>query len=183
MSTQRIFIAGHKGMVGSALVRLLQIQNIELARGSNSDPLSKYEQEATWVTESGVWQLVLASQTELAEQFRLWFTGEVLPQLARAGTYSMQPQLPSSATNDELQALQFEHFAAQAEAERQRAENLRLQSRLLRLELASKAHQVARELGLSVAPGQHTAAQLALDAAALPAHVSENSFATAGEYL
>ena len=163
--------------------RRRQIQNIELARGSNSDPLSKYEQEATWVTESGVWQLVLASQTELAEQFRLWFTGEVLPQLARTGTYSMQPQLSSSATNDELQALQFEHLAAQADAERQRAENLRLQSRQLRLELALKAHHVARELGLSMTPGQRTAAQLALDAAALPAHVSENSFTTAGEYL
>jgi GDP-L-fucose synthase len=30
MSTQRIFIAGHKGMVGSALVRLLQIQKVEI---------------------------------------------------------------------------------------------------------------------------------------------------------
>ena len=159
------------------------MQNIELPRGTESVPLSKYEQEATWVTESGVWQLVLASQTELAEQFRLWFTGEVLPQLVRTGTYSMQPQVPSSATNDHLQALQFEQFAAHAEAERQRAENLRLQSRLLRLQLASTAHQVAKELELSLTPGQQAAAQLALDAAALPAHVSDNSFTTAGEYL
>lgn len=30
MSTPRIFIAGHKGMVGSALVRLLQTQNFEI---------------------------------------------------------------------------------------------------------------------------------------------------------
>ena len=42
---------------------------------------------------------------------------------------------------------------------------------------------MAQELGLSLTPGQHTAAQLALDAAALPANVSENSFTTAGEYL
>jgi len=129
-----------------------------------------------------VWQLVLASQTELAEQFRLWFTSEVLPQLARTGTYSMQPQL-QDASNQDLQALQFEQMAAHADAERQRAENLRLQSRLLRLQLASQAHQVAQELGLSMTPGQQAAAQLALDAAALPAHVSENSFTTAGEYL
>jgi prophage antirepressor-like protein len=162
--------------------RRQQLQNIELSRGGNSPPLSKYEQEATWVTEAGVWQLVLASQTELAEQFRLWFTGEVLPQLARTGTYSTQPQLQDAPSQD-LQALQFEQMAAHADAERQRAENLRLQSRLLRLQLASQAHQVAQELGLSMTPGQQAAAQLALDAAALPAHVSENSFTTAGEYL
>ena len=30
MAKHRIFVAGHKGMVGSALVRLLQIQNVEL---------------------------------------------------------------------------------------------------------------------------------------------------------
>ena len=113
--------------------RRQQMQNIELCRVPESVTLSKYEQEAIWVTESGVWQLVLASQTELAEQFRFWFTGEMLPQLARTGTYSMQPQL-QDAPNDDLQAIQFEQLAAHAEAERQRAENLRLQSRLLRLE-------------------------------------------------
>ena len=30
MSIKKIFIAGHKGMVGSALVRLLQTQNVEI---------------------------------------------------------------------------------------------------------------------------------------------------------
>ena len=30
MSKLRIFIAGHKGMVGSALVRFLQTQDVEL---------------------------------------------------------------------------------------------------------------------------------------------------------
>ena len=34
--------------------RRQQLQNIELSRGGNSPPLSKYEQEATWVTEAGV---------------------------------------------------------------------------------------------------------------------------------
>ena len=164
------------------VARRQKMQNIALPRVPESVTLSKYEQEATWVTEPGVWQLVLASQTEPAEQFRLWFTGEVLPQLARTGTYSMQPQL-AEAANDDLQALQFEKLAAHADADRQRAENLRLQSRLLRLELASKAAQITRELGLNVTPAQRTAAQLALDAAALPPHVSENSFTTAGEYL
>ena len=162
--------------------RRLQLQNIVLSRLPVSVPLSKYEQEATWVTESGVYQLLMASQTEAAEKFRLWFSGEVLPQLVRTGTYSVQPQLPTTS-NDELQALQFEQLAAQAAAERQREENLRLQTRLLRIELALQAKQAAQELGLSFAPAQEAAAQFAIDAAALPPNVPDNGFITAGEYL
>ena len=65
----------------------------------NGPPLTKYEQEATWVTEPGVYQLLMASQTPLAEQFRLWFSGEVLPQLARTGSYSIQPQALPNFSN------------------------------------------------------------------------------------
>jgi hypothetical protein len=82
-----------------------------------------------------------------------------------------------------LQTLQFEQLAAQAAAERQREENLRLQTRLLRIELALKAKQAAQELGLSFTPAQDTAAQFAIDAAALPPNLPDNGFITAGEYL
>lgn len=124
----------------------------------------------------------MASQTEEAEQFRLWFSGEVLPQLVRTGTYSIQPQLQTTS-NEELQAFQFELLAAQAAAERQKEEHLRVQTRLLRVELATKAKQAAKELGLSFSPTQNEAAQFAIDAAALPPNVPDNGFTTAGEYL
>ena len=43
--------------------RRRQLQNIELSRGPVSFPLSKYKQEATWVTKPGVYQLLMDSQT------------------------------------------------------------------------------------------------------------------------
>ena len=70
--------------------RRCKLLNLQFSRGGEMPPLTKYEQEATWVTESGVYQLLMASQTELGEQFRLWISGEILPQLARTGSYSIQ---------------------------------------------------------------------------------------------
>jgi prophage antirepressor-like protein len=162
--------------------RRCKLLNLQFSRGGEMPPLTKYEQEATWVTESGVYQLLMASQTELGEQFRLWFSGEVLPQLARTGSYSIQPQLPTTS-NDEFQALQFEQLAAQAATERQREAQLRVQTKLLRIELALKAKQAAQELGLSTTQALYEAAQFAIDAAALPANLSDDGFTTAGEYL
>ena len=160
--------------------RRCKLLNLQFSRGGEMPPLTKYEQEATWVTESGVYQLLMASQTELGEQFRLWFSGEVLPQLARTGSYSIQPQLPTTS-NDEFQALQFEQLAAQAATERQREAQLRVQTKLLRIELALKAKQAAQELGLSTTQALYEAAQFAIDAAALPANLSDDGFTTAGE--
>ena len=37
MSKPRIFIAGHKGMVGSALVSLLQTQDVELIKKKKNE--------------------------------------------------------------------------------------------------------------------------------------------------
>ena len=162
--------------------RRCKLQNLQFPRGSKADPLTKYELEATWVTLPGLFQLLAASQTELGEEFRLWFTGEVMPQLVRTGSYTIQPQLPTTS-HDELQALQIEHLAAQAAAERQREAHLRVQTKLLRIELALKAKQAAQELGLNTNQALDVAAQLAIDAAALPLNLSDEGFTDAGEYL
>ena len=159
-----------------------QLQNLQLSRGPVSMPLTKYEQETTWVTEPGVFQLLMASQTALAEQFRLWFSREVLPQLARAGSYSIQAQLPATQ-NDDLQALQFELLVAQASTERQRELQMRVQTKLLRIELALKAKQAVQELGLGATQAQDEAAQFAIDAATMPANLPDDGYITAGEYL
>ena len=158
------------------------MQNLQISRGPESVPLTKYEHEAIWITEPGVWQLVTASQTELAAQFRLWLSREVLPQLARTGSYSIQPQLPTTS-HDELQALQFEQLAAQAAAERQREAQLRVQTKLSRIELALEAKQAAQELGLNTNQALDVAAQLAIDAAALPPNLSDEGFTDTGDYL
>ena len=162
--------------------RRCKLQNLHISRGGELPPLTKYEQEATWINLPGALQLLTSSQTELGEECRLWFTGDVVPQLLRTGTYTIQPQLPTTS-HDELQALQFEHLAAQAAAERQHEALLRVQAKLQRIELAVKAKQAAQELGLNTNQALDVAAQLAIDAAALPPNLSDEGFTDAGEYL
>ena len=98
-----------------------KLLNIEFPRGPESGPLLKNEQEATWVSEPGLHELVFGSKKEVAQQFKLWLVREVMPQLVRTGSYGSQPQLPATP-NDELQALQMEVLAAQAYKDRELAE-------------------------------------------------------------
>jgi antitoxin component of RelBE/YafQ-DinJ toxin-antitoxin module len=58
-----------------------------------------------------------------------------------------------------------------------------VQTKLLRIELALKAKQAAQELGLNTNQALDVAAQLAIDAAALPLNLSDEGFTDAGEYL
>lgn len=52
------------------------------------------QQEMAIVSESGMYALVLRSDKPEAQQFRRWVTGEVLPALRKAGTYSTAAALP-----------------------------------------------------------------------------------------
>jgi prophage antirepressor-like protein len=164
--------------------RRCKLQNIQFPRCTESVPLTKYEQEATWITEPGLYQLLIASKTEVAEQFKLWFTGEVLPQLAHTGSYNIQPQIPT-ALNDELQALQHELLAAQAAKERQLTQQIRVQTKLMGLELALKALQAHKEhMGVEMPhPSLQMAVNAAINAATRPANVPEGGCITAGDYL
>lgn len=57
-------------------------------------------QRATWVTEAGLYRVALRANTERAEPFIEWVTGEVLPTIRRTGSYSVAessaPALPQS---------------------------------------------------------------------------------------
>jgi prophage antirepressor-like protein len=158
-----------------------KMQNLQLPRASDSLPLTKYEQEAVWITEPGVYELLLASRTELAERFRLWFVREVIPQLARTGSYTQQAA--QVTPSDALQAVQYEAAVAQVETERERQTQLRLESKKLRLEMALLARKAAAELGIDVSQAQLDAERAAIDLAALPATRREDGYINAGDYL
>ena len=161
--------------------RRSKMQNLQLARGSDSGPLTKYEQEATWITEPGVYELLLASHSAVANQFREWFVTKVLPQLARTGKYSPEP-LPDPPA-DMLKALQVDLAIAQAETERARLVQIRLENKRTRLDIALLARRAANELGLDVSGVQLQAERAAVDLAVLPAKLREDGYVTAGDYL
>ena len=48
---------------------------------------SERRQQMLFVTESGFYSLVMGSQLEAAERFKLWVTSEVLPQIRKTGGY------------------------------------------------------------------------------------------------
>mgnify|MGYP002742028963 FL=1 len=50
-------------------------------------------QNATFITEAGLYEVVLRSDKPEAKPFRRWVTREVLPSIRKTGSYSLQPKL------------------------------------------------------------------------------------------
>lgn len=49
-----------------------------------------------FLTESGLYMLLMRSNNPNAKPFQLWVTKDVLPTIRKTGSYSLQPQLPKS---------------------------------------------------------------------------------------
>lgn len=56
------------------------------------------EQNANFITEDGLYDVILDSRKPQAKAFRKWITGEVLPSIRKTGSYSVQQrhQIPQS---------------------------------------------------------------------------------------
>lgn len=51
-------------------------------------------QQATFVTESGLYDVIIRSDSEMAKPFRKWVTREVLPSIRKTGNYSIMNKVP-----------------------------------------------------------------------------------------
>lgn len=65
----------------------------------------------TIINESGLYSLIFSSKLESAKRFKRWVTSEVLPQLRRTGTYSINPTIQELANNPELIKMLVEQIA------------------------------------------------------------------------
>lgn len=54
------------------------------------------EQEATVISEPGLYRLMMRARTVWADTFQDWVTDEVLPAIRKTGRYEVAPQLPKS---------------------------------------------------------------------------------------
>lgn len=61
----------------------------DVAKRDTTDSIGR-TQLLTYVTESGMYALVLGSKLPQAKQFKHWVTSEVLPSLRRTGSYSIE---------------------------------------------------------------------------------------------
>ena len=87
-------------------------------------------QQVTFITESGMYDVIIRSDSEKARPFRKWVTSEVLPSIRRHGMYATGETIESILNNPDnaiviLQAMQRERrerMAAQQEVERLEAQ-------------------------------------------------------------
>lgn len=93
-------------------------------------PTNGGTQQITFVTESGLYDVIIRSDSERARPFRKWVTSEVLPSIRRHGMYATGETIESILNNPDnaiviLQAMQRERrerMAAQQEVERLEAQ-------------------------------------------------------------
>ena len=93
-------------------------------------PTNGGTQQITFITESGLYDVIIRSDSEKARPFRKWVTSEVLPSIRRHGMYATGETIESILNNPDnaiviLQAMQRERrerMAAQQEVERLEAQ-------------------------------------------------------------
>lgn len=121
------------------------------------------EQDANFVTESGLYQVIFQSRKPEAKQFRKWVTSEVLPSIRKHGAYMTQDTIQKAITNPDF----LIQLATELKVEQQRRieaeETSRLQQEQLKIAapkvqyvdevlLSSNtyvANSIAKELGMS----------------------------------
>lgn len=86
------------------LCMVLDLTPSKVAQRLEEDVLSKYPlltaggiQQANFVNEDGLYDVILDSRKSEAKKFRKWITSEVLPSIRKTGSYSVKPKLPSYA--------------------------------------------------------------------------------------
>lgn len=84
-------------------------------------------QQLTFVSEGGMYDVILRSDSPKAKPFKKWVTGDVLPTIRKNGSYSVQPQLPQTylealkalvSSEEEKQLLELENRQLNEENER-----------------------------------------------------------------
>lgn len=82
------------------------------------------QSKTTLINESGLYSLIFSSKLESARRFKRWVTSEVLPQLRRTGTYSVNPTIQELANNPELVKMLVEQIARLNDSTTDQSEDL-----------------------------------------------------------
>lgn len=114
---RNVVIKGEPWFMGKDICQVLGIANHKDALGrldedercgvGITDPIGR-AQEATFVSESGLYSLVMQSRKPEAKAFRKWVTSEVLPSIRKYGFYVSPSQLK---TTRELRAMERAYHA------------------------------------------------------------------------
>ena len=144
---QALGVKNHKNVVK----RIDQEEVQTLAHPSNGG-----EQQTLFVTESGLYEVILRSYSPKAKPFRKWVCGEVLPSIRKHGAYATPQTIQSLLDNPDMGIELFK----QLKEERERAQALRqtLAEQAPKIEYVDTvlssvstltSTQVAKEIGMS----------------------------------
>jgi len=61
--------------------------------GNDSLPLTYNEKNTIYITEAGLYELIMSSKKEEAKQFKKFITKELLPSLRKNGSYNLEPKV------------------------------------------------------------------------------------------
>lgn len=107
-----VTIDGEYWFVGNDIARILEYKDLYSAMRKNVDdrdkrlcPVSSTSgiQQTTVINESGLYSLIMSSKLPRAKEFRHWVTSEVLPSLARTGSYTMEKKSYSYMIDDPVE--------------------------------------------------------------------------------
>lgn len=124
-----VTIDGEPWFVLADLCRVLGLANVKDVRDRLADGVDQTypiadslgrTQQATLVSEAGMYEVVIRSDKPQAVAFRRWITGTVLPEIRRTGSYNAAPQL----TGPELVALALVEANRMLEAKDERIAEL-----------------------------------------------------------
>lgn len=76
--------------IGNPTMALRRLDDDEQAL-SSIEGLSRGNEKANIINESGLYSLILRSRKEEAKRFKKWVTSEVLPSIRKTGSYTTQP--------------------------------------------------------------------------------------------
>ena len=85
-------------------------------------------QQVTFVTESGLYDVIIRSDSEQAKPFRKWVTSEVLPSIRKHGMYATEATVESMLNDPENAILMLQAY------QRERKERLAAQQQVEKLE-------------------------------------------------
>lgn len=92
---------------------ILELTPSKVVQRLDDDVLSKYpisdsigrQQDANFVNEEGLYDVILGSRKESTKPFRKWVTSEVLPSIRKTGSYSVRPLSPAELIIAQGQAM------------------------------------------------------------------------------
>lgn len=138
-----VMIDGEPWFVLADLCRVLEISDVSIVRRRLDDALCRTHpildslsrtQQATIVSESGMYEVVIRSDKPEAVGFRRWITGTVLPEIRRTGQF--RPDVAQLPDRRELAQWVIE---AENKAEREKAARIEAESRARELEAPASA--------------------------------------------